>query len=122
MCKQIKKIFDNLKILNSVHHLIYVKIESCKDDPNAQCELYNATALCDPNGVYYAWARSSCPDYCGLCQCYHYVLIKIKDGINFISIYFHSSSSTFIDIDLSQISSFLVRLLSNNHPFGINCF
>lgn len=42
--------------------------ESCKDDPNAECQLYNATALCDPTGMYYAWAHRSCPNYCGLCQ------------------------------------------------------
>lgn len=42
--------------------------ESCKDDPNANCALYNATALCDPNGIYYGWARRNCTAYCGLCQ------------------------------------------------------
>lgn len=45
-----------------------MQIESCKDDPNVQCELYNATALCDPQGKYYAWARFTCPDYCGFCR------------------------------------------------------
>lgn len=44
-----------------------MKIEPCKDDPSAQCELYNAAALCDPNGVYFGWALSRCPDHCGLC-------------------------------------------------------
>eukprot|EP00105_Crassostrea_gigas_P044393 XP_019928541.1 PREDICTED: uncharacterized protein LOC105342302 isoform X6 [Crassostrea gigas] len=42
-------------------------LEPCKDDPSAQCELYNAAALCDPNGVYFGWALSRCPDHCGLC-------------------------------------------------------
>lgn len=45
-----------------------MQIESCEDDPSANCELYNAAALCDPNGVYYTWARSSCPGSCGLCR------------------------------------------------------
>nr|XP_034329171.1 cubilin-like isoform X49 [Crassostrea gigas] len=41
--------------------------ESCQNDPSAHCELFNSTVLCDPNGVFFAWARSRCPDYCGLC-------------------------------------------------------
>lgn len=58
--------------INLYYDLMRLKIESCQNDPSAHCELFNTTVLCDPNGVFFAWARSRCPDHCGLCPgwCY----------------------------------------------------
>lgn len=92
-----------------------MKIESCKDDPSAQCELYNLTALCDPNGVYYSWAQGSCPDYCWYCRGKRYFLIKIKI-ITFMNLYF-------LKLFLNWTKFFIsfVHVPSNYHPFVIHC-
>ena len=42
-------------------------IEVCRDDPDVNCNLFNPTALCSPDGGYHEWASIKCPAFCGLC-------------------------------------------------------
>ncbi|XP_062580982.1 uncharacterized protein LOC134242855 [Saccostrea cucullata] len=38
----------------------------CRDTLN--CKVYNSAKICSRDGIYYPWAQSNCPLYCGFCQ------------------------------------------------------
>ncbi|XP_062581105.1 uncharacterized protein LOC134242921 isoform X2 [Saccostrea cucullata] len=40
--------------------------EACRDTLN--CKVYNSEKICNKTGIYFPWATTNCPLYCGFCQ------------------------------------------------------